>query len=83
MSILFQLHGSESGGDCDALRIQSTDTIFFNLRGHGGSLDILDTVITSWDTDLATPGVRDTADYTIETDDTEPRSYIRSVEKDV
>ncbi|CAN0456560.1 unnamed protein product, partial [Hapterophycus canaliculatus] len=57
-----QLHGSASGGDCDALRIKSTETEFFNLRGHGGSLDFLDTIVTSWDTDLAVPGVRDTAD---------------------
>ena len=77
--LVSQLHGSKSGGDCDALRIQSTDDVFFNLRGHGGNLDILDTVITSWDTDLAVPGVRDTADYSIETDDADPRSYIRSV----
>lgn len=74
-----KLHGSASGGDCDALRIQSTDSTYFNLRGHGGNLDILDTIVTSWDTDLAVPGVRDTADYSIATDDAEPRSYIRSV----
>eukprot|EP00752_Nemacystus_decipiens_P011709 g10390.t1 len=77
--VTLQLHGTVSGGDCDALRIQSTDTVFFNLRGHGGNIDILDTVITSWDTDLDVPGVRDTADYSIETDDTEPRSYISCI----
>lgn len=72
-----QLHGSASGGDCDALRILSTNTQYFNLRGHGGNIDILDTIITSWDTDLPVPGPRDTADYTTEDDDKDPRSYIR------
>ncbi|CAN0343007.1 unnamed protein product, partial [Ectocarpus sp. 12 AP-2014] len=75
--VTLQLHGSASGGDCDALRIKSTDTEFFNLRGHGGSLDFLDTNITSWDTDLAVPNVRASGDYNSVDDDADPRSYIR------
>ncbi|CAM9761421.1 unnamed protein product [Ectocarpus sp. 8 AP-2014] len=75
--VTLQLHGSASGGDCDALRIKSTDTEFFNLRGHGGNLDFLDTNITSWDTDLAVPNVRASGDYDTVDDDADPRSYIR------
>ncbi|CAM9884349.1 unnamed protein product [Scytosiphon promiscuus] len=75
--VTLELHGSASGGDCDALRILSTDTTIHNMRGHGGNLDFMDTIITSWDTGLAVPGVRDTADHTTTEDDTDPRSYIR------
>ncbi|CAN0190743.1 unnamed protein product [Ectocarpus sp. 6 AP-2014] len=77
--VTLQLHGSASGGDCDALRIKSTDTEFFNLRGHGGSLDFLDTNITSWDTDLAVPNVRASGDYDSVDDDADPRSYISCI----
>lgn len=38
-------------GDCDELRIQSTDDYFHEIRGHGGSLYFKDTLVTSWDTD--------------------------------
>lgn len=70
-----QLYGRSVGGDCDALRILSTDTKFYNLRGHGGNLDMMNTTVTSWDT--AVNGVRQGGDYSLTTDDTLPRSYIR------
>lgn len=72
-----QLYGTEIGGDCSELRIKSTDDVFYNLRGHGGSLDMMNTKITSWDTD--NNAVHEPSDYSETSDDTKPRSYIRCV----
>ncbi|CAM9773108.1 unnamed protein product, partial [Discosporangium mesarthrocarpum] len=47
-----QVYGG-AAGDAQALRMLSTDSEFFNLRGYGGSLDFLDTTVTSWDSDGA------------------------------
>lgn len=41
------LHGSESGGDVDELRLRSDNAVVF-LRAYYGTIDIKDTKITSW-----------------------------------
>ncbi|CAM9371905.1 unnamed protein product [Choristocarpus tenellus] len=69
--ITLQIYGTDVGGDCDALRILSTDSMFFNLRGHGGSLDFLNTLVTSWDTGTKDPRPLD--------DITEGRSFISCI----
>lgn len=47
-SILY-MHGTDIGGDCDELRIQSDDDVYYEIRGHGGSLSFKNTLVTSWD----------------------------------
>ncbi len=48
---IFYCRGSDIGGDCDELRIQSTGpSDFHTIRGHGGSLYFENTIVTSWDT---------------------------------
>ena len=47
--ITLQIFGSEAGGDVDWLKVKSGSNGFVYIRGHGGSLDILSTKITSWD----------------------------------
>ena len=47
--ITLEIHGTESGGDCDYLKLKSDSESFIHIRGHGGSIDIMDTMITSWD----------------------------------
>ncbi|CAB1099946.1 MEP1 [Ectocarpus sp. CCAP 1310/34] len=48
---IFYCIGSEEGGDCDELRIQSTGPDdWYEVRGHGGSMYFSHTVVTSWDT---------------------------------
>jgi len=48
---IFYCIGTDAGGDCDELRIQSTGpTDFHQIRGHGGSLYFKSTLVTSWDT---------------------------------
>lgn len=37
--------GNASDGDCDELRLMSTNETFINLRGHGGSLDFENTKV--------------------------------------
>ncbi|CAM9805394.1 unnamed protein product, partial [Discosporangium mesarthrocarpum] len=71
--ITLQLWGGE-GGDCQELRIRSTDSEFYNLRGHGGNLDIRDTKVFGWDDDLG--GVRV---HPNGTDGSDPRSYVSCI----
>eukprot|EP00752_Nemacystus_decipiens_P017747 g15914.t1 len=67
--VTLELHGSDAGGDCDVLRIESTDDKYFELRGYGGNLSFRNTIVTSWDTDAG-----EEREY-----DGEPRSFIRCV----
>lgn len=53
------LHGSESGGDVDELRLRSDSAVVF-VRAYYGTINIKDTKITSWtgsgpDTDSGNP----------------------------
>lgn len=41
-----QVHGLDTGGDCDELRLLSDETTFLNLRAHGGSLSFLRTKVS-------------------------------------
>ncbi|CAM9851371.1 unnamed protein product [Ascophyllum nodosum] len=53
---IFYCRGTNIGGDCDELRIQSTgSTDFHEVRGHGGSLYFENTLVTSWDTPKKSP----------------------------
>lgn len=47
--VTLNLFGTSRGGDCDELLMKSNSTGFVNLRGNGGSLNLLDTKVTSWD----------------------------------
>lgn len=49
--VTLEVHGSAAGGDCDVLRIKSTDDDYYEVRGYGGNLSFRNTVVTSWDTD--------------------------------
>lgn len=47
--ITLNIHGTSVGGDCDYLKLRSDSEMFVNLRAHGGSLDLMNTKVTSWD----------------------------------
>ncbi|CAM9449094.1 unnamed protein product [Scytosiphon promiscuus] len=49
--VTLYVHGLSIGGDADVLRIKSTSSEFYELRGYGGSLSFKSTTVTSWDTD--------------------------------
>lgn len=44
--ITLKVWGSSYGGDADVLRIQSTSSKYFNLRGYGGSLSFVYTKVS-------------------------------------
>lgn len=44
--IILMVWGSESYGDADVLRLESTDANYINLRGYGGSLSFAHTVVS-------------------------------------
>eukprot|EP00903_Cladosiphon_okamuranus_P006681 g6521.t1 len=53
---IFYCKGTNAGGDCDELRIQSNGPDdWYEVRGHGGSMYFEDTIVTSWDTDNEAP----------------------------
>ena len=47
--VTLNVHGTSVGGDCNHLRMLSNSKKFINLRAHGGSLDFMNTTVTSWD----------------------------------
>ncbi|CAM9761267.1 unnamed protein product, partial [Hapterophycus canaliculatus] len=49
--VTLYVHGTSAGGDADVLRIQSTDTDFWEIRAWGGNLSFKETTVTSWDTE--------------------------------
>ncbi|CAM9458502.1 unnamed protein product, partial [Hapterophycus canaliculatus] len=49
--VTLYVHGTDIGGDADVLRIKSTSSEFYELRGYGGSLSFKSTKVTSWDTE--------------------------------
>ena len=53
--VTLNLFGSSRGGDCDELLMMSNSSAFVNLRGNGGSLNLLDTKVTSWDESIRGP----------------------------
>lgn len=48
--VTLSVHGTSIGGDADVLRIKSTSSEFYEVRGYGGSLSFQSTKVTSWDT---------------------------------
>lgn len=44
------VHGEDNGGDANVLRIKSTSSEYYEVRGYGGSLSFHSTKVTSWDT---------------------------------
>lgn len=48
--VTLSVHGTSIGGDADVLRIKSTGSEYYELRGYGGSLSFKSTKVTSWDT---------------------------------
>ena len=67
--VTLNIFGTESGGDCDELRLLSDSTTFINLRGHGGSLHFKDTTVLSWDPSVNGP----------DTEIEDGRSYISCI----
>lgn len=47
--IVLKVYGTEAGGECDYLKLRSDADTVVNLRAHGGSLDFMNTKVTSWD----------------------------------
>lgn len=50
--ITLEIYGTSVGGDCDYLKMKSDSTGHVYVRAHGGSLDIMDTKVTSWDLEV-------------------------------
>lgn len=48
--VTLSVHGTAIGGDCDYLRIKSTSSEYYEVRGYGGNLSFMSTKVTSWDT---------------------------------
>lgn len=53
--VLLNLIGSTSGGDCDELYLRSDADKYINVRGHGGSLMVRDTLVTTYDASVGGP----------------------------
>jgi len=47
--ITLEIYGTSVGGDCDYLKMKSDSQGSVFIRAHGGSLDISNTKVTSWD----------------------------------
>ncbi|CAN0408325.1 unnamed protein product, partial [Pylaiella littoralis] len=47
--IALNVYGTGIGGDCNHLKLRSDSTGFVHIRAHGGSLDLVSTRVTSWD----------------------------------
>lgn len=47
--ITLEVRGTSDGGDCDYLKLKSDGDGFVYIRGHGASLDFVNTKVTSWD----------------------------------
>lgn len=47
--IVLNVYGTDIGGDCDYLKLRSDADMIVNVRAHGGSLDFVNTKVTSWD----------------------------------
>lgn len=67
--VTLTLFGTSRGGDCDELLIKSDHKGVVNLRGNGGSLNLLETKVTSWDETTSGP----------DTNINDGRSYISCV----
>lgn len=67
--ISLNLYGTDIGGDCDYLKLRSDSSMIVNVRAHGGSLDLMNTKVTSWD-----PSTGD-----VDSDWADGRSYISAI----
>ena len=67
--IVLNVYGTGIGGDCDYLKLRSDSTVFVNIRAHGGSLDVRNTKVTSWD-----PSISD-----VDSDWSDGRSFISAI----
>jgi len=43
--VTLYIHGTGAGGDCDVLRIESTDDDYYEIRGYGGSISFKETTV--------------------------------------
>ena len=73
--ITLNMFGLDRGGDCDELRLSSDPSGFINLRGHGGSLNLKNTKVVSWDTTKTIPGP--------DTNIKDGRSYVSCISEKV
>lgn len=55
--ITINLYGTDVGSDCDYLKLRSDSETVVNVRAHGGSFDLLNTRVTSWDSLLSYLGM--------------------------
>ena len=67
--ITLEIYGTSVGGDCDYLKLKSDPTGHVYVRAHGGSLDITNTTVTSWDPSKAE----------VDSDWSDGRSYISAI----
>ena len=67
--ITLEVHGTASGGDCDFLKMKSDSESFVYIRGHGASLDFVNTHVSSWD---MTSG-------TVDTNIEDGRAYLSAI----
>ena len=67
--IVFKVYGTGAGGECDYLKLRSDADTVVNLRAHGGSLDFMNTKVTSWDPSKAS----------VDEDWGDGRSYISAI----
>ena len=50
-NVTLYIHGTSIGGDCDVLRIESTDDDYYEIRAHGGSLSFKNTKVICFPSD--------------------------------
>lgn len=67
--ITLDLYGTDVGGDVDYLKLKSDSEMIVNVRAHGGSLDLLNTKVTSWDSSKGD----------VDTDWSDGRSYLSAI----
>lgn len=67
--ITFNLYGTDVGGDVDYIKLRSDSEMTVSIRAHGGSLDLLHTKVTSWDSSKGD----------VDTDWSDGRSYLSAI----
>lgn len=67
--VVLNVYGTAIGGDCDHLKLRSDSASFVHIRAHGGSLDLMSTRVTSWDS----------AAYDVDSNYEDGRAYISAI----
>ncbi|CAN0030314.1 unnamed protein product [Ectocarpus sp. 4 AP-2014] len=67
--ITLNLYGTDVGGDVDYIKLRSDSEMTVSIRAHGGSLDLLNTKVTSWDSSKGD----------VDTDWSDGRSFLSAI----